>query len=163
MKRFMLLFATLLIGGVAYMNAQQSADSNIYGLWQFVEERVAPDGTTQYVGKPVFKSINKDNTYFAMVCITIDVEATEKYSAYSTTETYVTQRGEIEFRAPGNYMEYINEHFTNPDLTNTITNLRYEFKDAEKNILSIEYLTANNNSDTWSGETWIRVQSFGRK
>ncbi len=160
MKRMMLFLVTLLVSGVAYVNAQQKTDDNIYGLWQYVEERMAPDGTIQYVGKPIFKSINKDNSYFAMVAITIDVAATEKCAAYSATETYITQRGEIEFREPGNYMEYISEHFTNPDLTNTITNLKYEFKDAEKKILYIEYLTANNN-DTWFGETWIKVQPLG--
>ena len=162
MKRMMLLFAALLVGGVAYVNAQQAVDKNLFGLWQYVEEREAPDGSIQYVGKPIFKSINQDNTYFAMACVTIDVAGTEKEKPYTVTETYVTQRGEIEVKAIGNYLEYIADHYTNPGLTNTITSLRYEFKDKEKTIMYIEYLTANNN-DTWFGEIWRKVQPFGNK
>lgn len=162
MKRMMLLCATLLIAGVAFVNAQQVVDENLCGLWQYVEERETPDGTIQYIGKPIFKSINRDNTYFAMVCVTIDVTGSEKEKPYSVTETYITQRGEIEVKAGGNYLEYIGEHYTNPGLTNTITSLKYEFKDAQKNIMYIEYLTANNN-DTWFGETWRKVQPFGSK
>lgn len=55
MKRMMLLFAALLIGGAAYVNAQQVVDKDLCGLWQYVEEREAPDGSAQYIGKPTFK------------------------------------------------------------------------------------------------------------
>lgn len=162
MKRLMLLALFAFMAGAVYVSAQQKADKDIYGLWQYAEERVAPDGTVQYIGKPIFKSINQDNTYFAMVSITLDVTGSEKEKPYSVTETYITQQGEIEFSSPGSYLEYIGEHFTNPGLTNTISSMRYEFKDEAKTIMYIEYLTANNN-DTWFGETWIKVQPFGTK
>ena len=42
MKRMMLLFAALLVGGVAYVNAQQAVDKNLFGLWQYVEECEGP-------------------------------------------------------------------------------------------------------------------------
>ncbi|MBQ8271067.1 MAG: DUF4488 domain-containing protein [Bacteroidaceae bacterium] len=162
MKRLMLLALFAFMAGALYVSAQQKVDKDIYGLWQYAEERVAPDGSVQYIGKPIFKSINQDNTYFAMVSITLDVAGSEKEKPYSITETYITQSGEIEFSSPGSYMEYIGEHYTNPGLTNTITSMKYEFKDDAKNVMYIEYLTANNN-DTWFGETWIKVQPFGTK
>ncbi len=162
MKRLMLLVLCAFMVATAYVSAQQKVDKDIYGLWQYAEERVAPDGSVQYMGKPIFKSINQDNTYFAMVSITLDIVGTEKEKPYSITETYITQSGEIEISSPGSYMEYIGEHYTNPGLTNTITSLKYEFKDDAKNVMYIEYLTANNN-DTWFGETWIKVQPFGTK
>lgn len=162
MKRIMLLVVLAFAAATAYVSAQQKNDKDVYGLWQYVEERVAPDGTVQYIGKPIFKSINQDNTYFAMVSITFDVAGSEKEKPYSVTETYITQSGEIEFSSQGNYLEYINNHYTNPNLTNTISSLKYEFKDDAKKIMYVEYLTANNN-DTWFGETWIKVQPFGEK
>lgn len=162
MKRLMLLVLFAFATTAVYVSAQQKVDKGLYGLWQFAEERVAPDGSVQYVCKPIFKSINQDNTYFAMVSITFDVAGSEKEKPYSITETYITQSGEIEFSSPGCYLEYISEHYTNPGLTNTISSMKYEFKDEAKNIMYIEYLTANNN-DTWFGETWIKVQPFGSK
>lgn len=159
MKQIMVVCAALMLCCVSYVSAQNKVDKSVYGLWQYVEERQASDGTVQYVGKPIFKSINQDNTYFAMVCVTIDVAGSEKEQPYSITETFVTQRGEIEFQENGAYLEYIGEHYTNPGLSNTISSLKYEFKDEEKNVMYIEYLTANNN-DTWFGETWIKVQPF---
>ncbi len=160
MKRLMLLVMFALTATTVYLSAQEKVDKSIYGLWQFAEERVAPDGSVQYIGKPIFKSINQDNTYFAMVCITLDIAGTGKEKPYSVTETYITQSGDIEFSAPGSYYEYIGKHYTNPGLTSTISEIKYEFKDAAKNVMYIEYLTANNN-DTWFGETWIKVQPFG--
>ena len=162
MKRLMLLVLFAFTATAVYVSAQQKVDKSIYGLWQFAEERVAPDGTTQYIGKPIFKSINQDNSYFAMVSITLDIAGSAKEKPYSITETYVTQSGEIEFSSDGSYFEYIGEHYTNPGLTNTISEIKYEFKDEAKSIMYIEYLTANNN-DTWFGETWIKVQPFGTK
>ncbi len=160
MKRTILMVLFAFVASLAYVSAQENIDKDIYGLWQFAEERVAPDGTVQYIGKPIFKSINKDNTYFAMVSITFDIAGSGKEKPYSVTETYVTQRGDIEFSGKGSYMEYIDQHYTNPGLTNTISSLKYEFKDENKNVMYVEYLTANNN-DTWFGETWIKVQPFG--
>ena len=166
MKRMMILLATLIIAGAACVNAQtrnKKVQTNpIYGLWQYVEERVAADGSVQYVGKPIYKSINQDNTYFAMMTITIDVQGSEKEKPYTVTETFITQRGEIEITSDGSYLEYIGEHYNNPSLTNTITSMKYEFKEGSTDVMLIEYLTANNDN-TWFGETWVRVQPLGSK
>lgn len=166
MKRMILLLATLFVAGAAFVNAQtrnEKVQSNpIYGLWQYVEERQAPDGSVQYVGKPIYKSINQDNTYFAMMTITIDVQGNEKEKPYTVTETFITQRGEIELTADGSYLEYIGEHYNNPSLTNTITSMKYEFKEGSTDVMYIEYLTANNDN-TWFSETWVRVQPLGAK
>ena len=53
----MLLVVLAFAAATAYVSAQQKNDKDVYGLWQYVEERVAPDGTVQYIGKPIFKSI----------------------------------------------------------------------------------------------------------
>lgn len=165
MKRMMLLLATLFIAGAVSVNAQENKQEEknpIFGLWQYVEERVAPDGTVQYIGKPKYKSINQDKTYFAMMSVTIDISGSEKEKPYTVTETFITQTGEIELNDDGSYLEYIGEHYTNPSLTNTISIMRYEFNKDNPNVMYIEYLTANN-ENTWFSETWLRVQPLGSK
>ena len=47
MKRTILMVLFAFGASLAYVSAQENIDKDIYGLWQFAEERVAPDGTVQ--------------------------------------------------------------------------------------------------------------------
>ena len=72
----------------------------------------------------------------------------------------MTQEGEIEFTSGNTYLEYINKHYLDKSLNNTISNLRFEFNEKNPNILYIEY-NLGDNDDNWVKEVWLRVMPYG--
>ena len=61
------------------------------------------------------------------------------------------------------YLEYINKHYLDNSLNNTISNLRYRFSKENKNILYVEYNLSGTDYDDWVSEIWLRVIPLGAK
>ena len=78
-----------------------------------------------------------------------------------STVTFMTQEGEIEFTSDNTYLEYINKHYLDKSLNNTISNLRFKFNEKNPNILYIEYNIGGNDEGNWVSEVWLRVMPYG--
>ena len=67
----------------------------------------------------------------------------------------------IEFTSENTYLEYINKHYLDKNLNNTISNLRFKFNEKNANILYIEYNLGGNDDGNWVSEVWLRVMPYG--
>ena len=77
-----------------------------------------------------------------------------------STLSFITQEGELEITSGSTYLEYINNHYIDKNLNNTISQLRFRFGE-NKNILYIEYNLGGEESPNWISEVWLRVIPFG--
>lgn len=165
-KRFMLLLVVMALGSLVSINAQNERKGGdikpLLGTWQFVEEVVKPNGTI-YIGKNIYKTIREDKTYFLMASVDIPIKDEEQENAIISTVTFITQQGEIEMTSENTYLEYINKHFIDKTLNNTISNLRFRSNEKNPNILYIEYNLGNNDESGWVSEVWMRVLPLGAR
>ena len=166
MKKFMFLFTLILLLGVKTGNAQEKKtgpDANpLVGLWQYVEEVTTKDGGKAYIGKQIFKTITEENTYFVILGVNIPIKEADWPESKTSTLAFITQEGEIEMKEDNTYLEYINNHYLDKSLNNTISNLRYRFSEENKNILYVEY-NLNGTEENWVSEIWLRVIPLGAK
>ena len=166
MKKFMFLFTLILLLGVKTGNAQEKKtgpDANpLVGMWQYVEEVTTKDGGKAYIGKQIFKTITEDNTYFVILGVNIPIKEADWEESKTSTLAFITQEGEIEMKEDNTYLEYINNHYLDKSLNNTISNLRYRFSEENKNILYVEY-NLNGTEENWVSEIWLRVIPLGAK
>ena len=167
MKKFMFLFAFILLSGVITGHAQvkkTGPDAGpLVGMWQYVEEVVTPDGGKAYIGKQIFKTITEDNTYSVILGVNIPVKEANWEESKTSTLAFITQEGEIEMKEDNTYLEYINNHYLDKSLNNTISNLRYRFSEENNNILYVEYNLSGTENDNWVSEIWLRVIPLGAK
>ena len=167
MKKFMFLFAFILLSGVVTGHAQvkkTGPDAGpLVGMWQYVEEVVTSDGGKAYIGKQIFKTITEDNTYSVILGVNIPVKEANWEESKTSTLAFITQQGEIEMKEDNTYLEYINNHYLDKSLNNTISNLRYRFSEENKNILYVEYNLSGTDNDGWVSEIWLRVIPLGAK
>ena len=166
MKKFMFLFTVILFLGVAIGYAQEKKtgpDANpLVGMWQYVEEVTTKDGGKTYIGKQIFKTITEENTYFVILGVNIPIKEADWDESKTSTLAFITQEGEIEMKEDNTYLEYINNHYLDKNLNNTISNLRYRFSEENKNILYVEY-NLNGTEENWVSEIWLRVIPLGAK
>ena len=167
MKKFMFLFAFILLSGVVTGHAQvkkTGPDAGpLVGMWQYVEEVVTSDGGNAYIGKQIFKTITEDNTYSVILGVNIPVKEANWEESKTSTLAFITQEGEIEMKEDNTYLEYINNHYLDKSLNNTISNLRYRFSEENNNILYVEYHLSGTENDNWVSEIWLRVIPLGAK
>ena len=165
MKKMIFILAVTLVSFTSSIFAQQSkAKSNpIEGVWQYVEEVTRADGKTTYMGKQIYKTITADNKYTVMFGVNIPVKNNNDEKTQLSTLTFVTQMGEIEMTSENTYLEYINNHYLDKSLNNTISNLRYRFSEENKNILYVEYNLSGTDNENWVSEIWLRVIPLGAK
>lgn len=167
MKKFMFLFAFILLSGVVTGHAQvkkTGPDAGpLVGMWQYVEEVVTSDGGKAYIGKQIFKTITEDNTYSVILGVNIPVKEANWEESKTSTLAFITQEGEIEMKEDNTYLEYINNHYLDKSLNNTISNLRYRFSEENNNILYVEYNLSGTENDNWVSEIWLRVIPLGAK
>ena len=167
MKKFMFLFAFILLTGVGTGHAQvkkTGPDAGpLVGMWQYVEEVTTTDGGKAYIGKQIFKTITEENTYFVILGVNIPIKEANWEESKTSTLAFITQQGEIEMKEDNTYLEYINNHYLDKSLNNTISNLRYRFSEENKNILYVEYNLSGTESDGWVSEIWLRVIPLGAK
>ncbi len=163
MKKMFLLLAVMLTGFTSMAVAQKGkvGDNPIEGVWQYVEEVTRADGKTIFIGKQIYKTITADNQYYVMLGVNIPVKSSETENAKISTLTFMTQQGEIEMTSENTYLEYINNHYLDKNLNNTISNLKFRFNADNPNILYIEYNIDGDNS--WVSEVWMRVMPYGAK
>lgn len=166
MKKFMFLFTVILFLGVKTGNAQEAKTGPdagpLVGMWQYVEEVTTADGGKAYIGKQIFKTITEDNRYFVILGVNIPIKEANWEESKSSTLAFVTQEGEIEMKEDNTYYEYINNHYLDKSLNNTISNLRYRFSEENKNLLYVEYNLCGT-EENWVSEIWLRVIPFGAK
>jgi hypothetical protein len=162
-KRFLLIFAVALFGFTLTANAQarKNKKNPLAGLWQYVEEKTLPDGQKSYIGKQIYKTITTDNRYFVVLGINIPLKEADSEKTDLSTVTVITQEGEIEFTSGNTYLEYINKHYLDKSLNNTISNLRFKFNEKNPNILYIEYNLGGNEDGEWISEVWLKVLPYG--
>lgn len=165
MKKMIFILAVTLVSFTSSIFAQQSkAKSNpIEGVWQYVEEVTRADGKTTYMGKQIYKTITADNKYTVMFGVNIPVKNNNDEKTQLSTLTFVTQMGEIEMTSENTYLEYINNHYLDKNLNNTISNLKFRFSDKNPNILYVEYNIGNTEDSGWISEVWLRVMPYGAK
>ena len=167
MKKFMFLFTVILFLGVKTGYAQEAQTESkigpLVGMWQYVEEVTTTDGEKAYIGKQIFKTITEDNTYFVILGVNIPIKEADWADSKTSTLAFITQQGEIEMKEDNTYLEYINNHYLDKSLNNTISNLRYRFSEENKNILYVEYNLSGTESDGWVSEIWLRVIPLGAK
>ena len=167
MKKFMFLLAFILLSGVVTGHAQvkkTGPDAGpLVGMWQYVEEVVTSDGGKAYIGKQIFKTITEDNTYSVILGVNIPVKEANWEESKTSTLAFITQQGEIEMKEDNTYLEYINNHYLDKSLNNTISNLRYRFSEEHNNILYVEYNLSGTENDNWVSEIWLRVIPLGAK
>ena len=167
MKKFMFLFTVILFLGVKTGNAQATKNGPdagpLVGMWQYVEEVTTKDGGKAYIGKQIFKTITEDNTYFVILGVNIPIKEADWEESKTSTLAFITQEGEIEMKEDNTYLEYINNHYLDKSLNNTISNLRYRFSEENKNILYVEYNLNGTDDDGWISEIWLRVIPLGAK
>ena len=160
-KKALLILAVAFFCGTLTTHAQTKEKNNqLIGLWQFAEEVTQPDGQKIYIGKQIYKTITTDNRYFVVLGVNIPLKEANKEKTDISTVTFMTQEGEIEFTSGNTYLEYINKHYLDKSLNNTISNLRFEFNEKNPNILYIEY-NLGDNDDNWVKEVWLRVMPYG--
>ena len=167
MKKFMFLFAFILSLGVGTGHAQvkkTGPDAEpLVGMWQYVEEVTTAEGGKAYIGKQIFKTITEDNTYFVILGVNIPIKEANWEESKTSTLAFITQEGEIEMKEDNTYLEYINKHYLDKSLNNTISNLRYRFSEENRNILYVEYNLSGTDNENWVSEIWLRVIPLGAK
>ena len=167
MKKFMFLFAFILFSGVGTGHAQvkkTGPDAGpLVGMWQYVEEVTTAEGGKAYIGKQIFKTITEDNTYFVILGVNIPIKEANWEESKTSTLAFISQEGEIEMKEENTYLEYINKHYLDKSLNNTISNLRYRFSEENRNILYVEYNLSGTDNDNWVSEIWLRVIPLGAK
>jgi hypothetical protein len=167
MKKFMFLFAVILFLGVGTGHAQVKKTGSdagpLVGMWQYVEEVTTAEGGKAYIGKQIFKTITEDNTYSVILGVNIPIKDVNWEESKTSTLAFITQEGEIEMKEDNTYLEYINNHYLDKSLNNTISNLRYRFSEENKNILYVEYNLSGTDNDGWVSEIWLRVIPLGAK
>lgn len=166
-KRFMLLLAVMIFGSMCTVNAQKENKEEmikpLIGIWQYVEEVVKADGQTIYIGKEIYKTIREDKSYCVMASVDIPIKEENQENPTISTVTFITQQGEIEMTSGSTYLEYINKHYIDKNLNNTISNLRYRVSEKNPNILYIEYNLGGNEESGWISEVWMRVLPLGAR
>ena len=135
----------------------------LVGMWQYVEEVTTAEGGKAYIGKQIFKTITEDNTYFVILGVNIPIKEANWEESKTSTLAFITQEGEIEMKEENTYLEYINKHYLDKSLNNTISNLRYRFSEENKNILYVEYNLCGTDNDSWVSEIWLKVIPLGAK
>lgn len=165
MKKIMFLLAAVLFG-FATASAQQSNEDlkikPLLGVWQYVEEVAMPDGQTAYIGKQIYKTITGDKKYYVIAGVNVPVKPHENQETQTSTLTFVTQEGDIVLGSDNSYLEYINNHYLDKNLNNTISQLRYRFNEENPNVLYLEY-NLGGADENWVSEVWLRVMPFGAK
>ena len=166
MKKFMFLLATVLLGATCEIKAQElQIDKRIeplVGMWQYVEEVNTENGGKAYIGKQIFKTITEKMEYFVILGVNIPIKGANSNETQISTLSFITQQGEMEMRDNNTYLEYINNHYLDKSLNNTISNLRYRFSEENKNILYVEYNLGEEDSN-WISEVWLRVMPLGAR
>ncbi|MBQ5752321.1 MAG: DUF4488 domain-containing protein [Bacteroidaceae bacterium] len=166
MKKFMFLLATVLLGATCEIKAQElQIDKRIeplVGMWQYVEEVNTENGGKAYIGKQIFKTITEKMEYFVILGVNIPIKEANSNETQISTLSFITQQGEMEMRDNNTYLEYINNHYLDKSLNNTISNLRYRFSEENKNILYVEYNLGEEDSN-WISEVWLRVMPLGAR
>ena len=107
--------------------------------------------------------ITEEKTYFVILGVNIPIKEANWEESKTSTLAFITQQGEIEMREDNTYLEYINNHYLDKSLNNTISNLRYRFSEENKNILYVEYNLNGTDDDGWVSEIWLRVIPLGAK
>lgn len=165
MKKIMFLFAIMLLG-ITTLSAQQNNEDlkikPLLGVWQYVEEMATPDGETTFIGKQIYKTITWDKKYYVIVGLNIPVKLSENQEAQTSTLSFITQEGDIVLGSENSYLEYINSHYLDKSLNNTISQLRYRFNENNPNILYLEY-NLGGTEENWISEVWLRVMPLGAK
>ena len=163
--RLLLLLAAIAFCGTAAVQAQtkENKKNPLTGLWQFMEETTRPNGEKAYIGKQIYKTITKENTYFVILGVNIPIKEAGSPESKTSTLAFITQEGEIEMKEENTYLEYINNHYLDKSLNNTISNLRYRFSEENSNILYVEYNLSGTDNDGWVSEIWLRVIPLGAK
>ena len=161
------MFLTLfMLMGITISSAQQKDEDlktkPIWGVWQYVEEITTADGGKAYIGKPIYKKISEDKTYSVMASINIPIKQENQKETTASTVTFITQEGDIVLGSDNGYLEYINKHYLDSNLNNTISQLRYRFAEDNPNILYLEY-NINGSEEGWISEIWVRVMPYGAK
>jgi hypothetical protein len=166
MKKIIFLLAFMLFSGIHIANAQKTdvdpAIEPLVGMWQYVEEVNADDGGKAYIGKQIFKTITEEKTYFVILGVNIPIKSADSNNSTVSTLSFITQQGEMVMKENNTYLEYINNHYLDKSLNNTISNLRYRFSEDNKNILYVEY-NLGDEEDKWVSEVWLRVMPLGAK
>lgn len=161
----MFLFAIMLLG-ITTLSAQQNNEDlkikPLLGVWQYVEEMATPDGETTFIGKQIYKTITWDKKYYVIVGLNIPVKLSENQEAQTSTLSFITQEGDIVLGSENSYLEYINSHYLDKSLNNTISQLRYRFNENNPNILYLEY-NLGGTEENWISEVWLRVMPLGAK
>ena len=162
-KRVLLILAVAFFCGTLTTQAQTKANKKnpLVGLWQYADEKALPDGQKTYIGKQIYKTITTDNRYFVVLGVDIPLKEADSEKTEMSTVTFMTQEGEIEFTSENTYLEYINKHYLDKNLNNTISNLRFKFNEKNANILYIEYNLGGNDDGNWVSEVWLRVMPYG--
>ena len=166
MKKFMFLLTAILFLGVITGKAQETKTGPdvgpLVGMWQYVEEVTTADGGKAYIGKQIFKTITEEKTYFVILGVNIPIKSADSNNSTVSTLSFITQQGEMVMKENNTYLEYINNHYLDKSLNNTISNLRYRFSEDNKNILYVEY-NLGDEEDKWVSEVWLRVMPLGAK
>lgn len=165
MKKIMFLLTAVLFGFAAASAQQNNEDLKIkplLGVWQYVEEMATPDGETTFIGKQIYKTITWDKKYYVIVGLNIPVKLSENQEAQTSTLSFITQEGDIVLGSENSYLEYINSHYLDKSLNNTISQLRYRFNENNPNILYLEY-NLGGTEENWISEVWLRVMPLGAK
>jgi hypothetical protein len=164
-KRVLLLFMLIFFCGTLTTQAQGKKNKNnpLVGLWQYAEEVTRTDGHKAYVGKQIYKTITKDNKYFVILGIDIPLKEANSEKTDISTVTFLTQEGDIEMTSKNTYLEYINSHYLDKSLNNTISNLRFRFNEKNPNILYVEYNLGGEEESGWVSEVWLRVMPYGSR
>ena len=160
-KRVLLIFCVALFCGITTTHSQTNKKNPLMGLWQYADEVTLADGQKSYIGKQIYKTITTDNRYFVVLGINIPLKDANSEKTNMSTVTFMTQEGEIEFTSDNTYLEYINKHYLDKNLNNTISNLRFKFNEKNPNILYIEYNIGGNDDSNWTSEVWLRVMPYG--
>ena len=159
MKKIMFFLAIMLLG-ITSSSAQQDSENlkikPLLGVWQYVEEVATPNGEPAYIGKQIYKTITWDKKYYVMVGLNIPVKLSEQQEAQTSTLSFITQEGDIVIGSENSYLEYINNHYLDKSLNNTISQLRYRFNEKNPNILYLEY-NLGGTEENWISEVWLRV------
>ena len=161
-KRVLLVLVVTLFCGTITTQAKENNKNPLMGLWQYADEVTLANGQKSYIGKQIYKTITTDNRYFVVLGINIPLKNADSEKTNMSTVTFMTQEGEIEFTSDNTYLEYINKHYLDKNLNNTISNLRFKFNENNPNILYIEYNIGGGDEGNWVSEVWLRVMPYGQ-
>lgn len=165
MKKIMFLLAVMFLGITSSSAQQNDEDLKIkplLGVWQYVEEAAMPDGGVAYIGKHIYKTITWDKKYYVIAGINVPVKLHEDQEAQTSTLSFITQEGDIVLGSDNSYLEYINNHYLDKNLNNTISQLRYRFDEKNPNVLYLEY-NLSCGEENWVSEVWLKVMPLGAK